>query len=84
MMGDVIGELNNIKQIMLFSDRCTPKDTEKMDVDYERDLAKCLSHTKARLVRYLKGAVKKAPDDAPPNGSEQPADQKPVSEVQES
>jgi len=39
MLSTVFGELNNIKLIRLFSDKCSPKDLDKMGIDYAKDLA---------------------------------------------
>jgi hypothetical protein len=58
MLSTVFGELNNIKLINLFSDKCTPKDLDKMENDYAKDLAACSLVTKARLNRYVKNARK--------------------------
>jgi hypothetical protein len=42
----------------LFSDKCTPKDLDKMENDYSKDLAKGELTTKARIHRYVKNAKK--------------------------
>jgi hypothetical protein len=59
----VIGELDFIKTMTLFSDKCNIKDIEKMEKDYAKDLQKRRFDTKSRLYRYIK-----IPDRVPPVG----------------
>jgi hypothetical protein len=58
MLSTVIGELNFIKQLTLFSDRCSPKELEKMKEDFDKDLMFNKKTTKAILGRYLKNTEK--------------------------
>jgi hypothetical protein len=39
-MSGVLGELDFIKTMTLFSDKCNSKDIEKMEKDYAKDLQK--------------------------------------------
>ena len=57
MFTKVFGELDYLKQISLFSDKCTPKDTEKMEQEYQKDLDARRCTTKARLNKFLKSAA---------------------------
>jgi len=58
MISTVFSELDFIKQLILFSDKCSLKEVEKMEADYERDLINSRFTTKSRLNRYLKTSDK--------------------------
>lgn len=71
MLSEVIGELNNISQFTLFSDRCGVKDIEKMDEEYAKDLKKPhLLRTKNHLHRFLKGSQAKPDESEEKQGDE--------------
>ena len=53
----MISELDFVKQVVLFSDKCTLKESEKMEGDYERDLVTRRT-TKIKLGKYLKNTEK--------------------------
>ena len=47
-----------MKQLTLFSDKCSPKELEKMQDDFDKDLSLGRKTTKATLGRYLKNTEK--------------------------
>jgi hypothetical protein len=72
MAATLITEVNFIKQITLFSDRCSIKDLDKMKDDFDKDLLLNKKTTKAFLGRYLKNNEKTlAPVDEPVDGESQ-------------
>lgn len=55
----VLTEVNFIKQIAIFSDKCGPREIEKMEEDYAKELsADPCKETKVSLGKYLKGTEK--------------------------
>lgn len=54
----VFAEMNFLKQIVLFSDKCSLKELDKMQEDFERDLLHSRT-TKCALGKYLKNTEKK-------------------------
>ena len=58
MVGDVLSELNFLKKVVIFSDKCSPKDLIKLDEDFKLDL-KNKTFTKVCISRYLKNTEKK-------------------------
>jgi len=58
MCSTVIGEMNYIKQLTLFSDRCSDKEVGKMQEDFEKDLSLNKRSSRAVLGRYLKNTEK--------------------------
>lgn len=56
MLAAVFAECTFIKQISLMSDKCQEQDFNKLDADYEKDLAICAPETKFRLQKYLKAS----------------------------
>lgn len=76
MVSNVLGELDFIKQIFFFSDKCSINEVRKMEEDFNKDLAKKSFPTKViQLAKYLKNFEKvvektveeesKDPNDAP-------------------
>jgi hypothetical protein len=60
MAGTVIGELDFVRSIYLFSDKFTLGEIKKLDFDYAEDLDKSRYPFKSKLVNYLKQTDKKA------------------------
>ena len=58
MVGHVLSELNFLKKVVIFSDKCSSKDLIKLDEDFKLDL-KNKPFTKVCISRYLKNTEKK-------------------------
>jgi len=58
-VSQVFAEINFIKEVILFSDRCSNKDLEKMETDYNTDLVKSRYSSKATVAKYIKQEVTK-------------------------
>lgn len=56
MLGAVFAECRFLKQISLMSDKCQEQDFNKLDADFEKDLAICAPETKINLQKYLKAS----------------------------
>ena len=65
-----MSELDFVKDIQLFSEKCNDKDIEKLEGDYTRDLQKRRFDTKSRLLRYIKNPDKPI-DPEPTEGKEE-------------
>ncbi len=57
MVANVIGEINFVRQLVVFSDRFGIQEFEKMQEDYSKDL-KLNKPTKATVSKYLKNTTK--------------------------
>jgi hypothetical protein len=72
--------VNLIKQIAIFSDKCGPREIEKMELDFAKELEKApCKETKIMLGKYLKGTDKqvspradRSKKDGKEQGSEKP------------
>ena len=51
---NILGEINFIKEVILWSDKCGIKDLQKLESDYARDLVKSRFSSKAILANYIK------------------------------
>jgi hypothetical protein len=40
MMATVFGEIDMVNDIMIFSDRCTPKEIQKLDEEFKKELSR--------------------------------------------
>jgi len=56
----VFGEINFVKEVILWSDKCSVKDMQKLEADYGRDLVKGRFSSKAILANYIKDTGKVA------------------------
>ena len=56
-VSQIFAECDIIKQIVLFSDKCSLKEVEKMEEDFEKDL-KTAKTTRIALGKYLKNTEK--------------------------
>lgn len=65
-----MSELDFVKDIQLFSEKCNDKDIEKLEGDYTRDLQRRRFDTKSRLLRYIKNPDKPI-DLEPTEGKEE-------------
>lgn len=53
-VSNVFAEINFVKEVVLWSDKCSLKDLQKMEADYNRDLVKSRFTTKANINNYIK------------------------------
>ena len=57
-VSNVFAEINFVKEVVLWSDKCSLKDLQKMETDYNRDLVKSRYTTKASINNYIKDTGK--------------------------
>ena len=72
MLSNVFGELDFVKQICLWSDKCGVNEVAKLEEDYKTELRSKKQTSKINLLRYLKGGTKKEKSKDGP--AEQPND----------
>ena len=62
MLSTVLSELNFVKQVTIQSDRCSQKDIEKLEHDFEKELTQGKKFSRISLNKYLKNTgVKEQP-----------------------
>lgn len=56
MTSTILQELNTIQEIMIYSDRCTPKELQKLDEMFEKELEKSVRvrYRKLNIWQFLK------------------------------
>jgi hypothetical protein len=71
-VSNVFAEINFIKEVVLWSDKCSLKDLQKMEADYNRDLVKSRFTTKACVNNYIKdtGKLPENEDEEEEEGAE--------------
>ena len=66
MVTSVLGGLDMVKDIFIFSDKCTSREIQKTTDEFTKDLKKCRYGTRVSIWKYIKDAdamVKKGDDD---------------------
>lgn len=58
MASTVFAELNFVQSIVLFSDKCSPGEIQKMETEFALELEKNKLHTHIKLSKYLKAGEK--------------------------
>ena len=62
-VSNIFAEMNFVKEVILYSDKCSLKDLEKMEGDYNKDLEKSRFCSKATIGRYIKDTGKLTEDE---------------------
>lgn len=73
-VSNVFAEINFVKEVVLWSDKCSLKDLQKMEADYNRDLIKSRFTTKACVNNYIKdtGKLPENEDEEDEEGADKP------------
>ncbi len=58
MASTVFSELNFVQSIILFSDKCSPAEIQKMESEFSLELGKKKPHMHFKLSKYLKASEK--------------------------
>ena len=57
MAGCVLGEIDMVKDIFFFSDKCTTKELDKIREKYSQDLKKLRFRTRVSIWKYVKDSA---------------------------
>lgn len=83
-VSQIFSEVDFVKQIVLFSDKCSLKEVEKMQDDFKKDLLNSKT-TRVALGRYLKNTektlAKDEQEETPEDNKSQVEDKKKKEEV---
>ena len=54
MGGSVLGEIDMVKDVWFFSDKCTGKELQKLEDEFAKDLKKLRFRTRVSIWKYIK------------------------------
>ena len=70
MGGNVLGEIDMVRELIFFSDKCTLKELEKLEDEFAKDLKKLRFKTRVSIWKYIKDVDTSGGKDKEKDGEE--------------